>query len=344
MSYSAPSQVIARQLNYFDSKNVLIAGELEDSFATELLENAASVSIFTTNLAFAQQMQGIGEIDVQFGAQYQAKNKIDMLLLYWPKAKSEAAYLLAMLMAAIGQDAEIVVVGENRSGVRSIEKMFAPYGKITKFDTARRCSFYWGKCEQAVAPFIFENWFSNYPIKIKDKSLTIRALPGVFSQAQLDAGTSLLLDNLPDLTGHVLDFGCGAGVIGATIKLRFPDVLLTMVDVSALAIASAQETMRFNQLDAHIFASDIYSHTADKFDSIISNPPFHAGLNTHYQVAETFLQQAPAHLKNKGQLLIVANHFLRYSPYIESAFGHCNLINKNNKFVIYQANKNAATK
>ena len=36
--------------------------------------------------------------------------------------------LLAMLMAKLGVNTEIVVVGENRSGVKSIEKMFKEYG------------------------------------------------------------------------------------------------------------------------------------------------------------------------------------------------------------------------
>ncbi len=73
MSYSAPSQIAARQLEYFDGKHVLLAGELEDSFATELLGTAASVSIFTTNLTYANQMQRFDNIDVQFGEQYQAQ-------------------------------------------------------------------------------------------------------------------------------------------------------------------------------------------------------------------------------------------------------------------------------
>lgn len=340
MSYSTPSQVVARQLDYFDGKHVLLAGELDDTYATELLGIAASVSIFTTNFAYAKKMQCHEQINVQFSACYQKQPHIDMVLLYWPKAKAEAQFLLAMLMATLGQGTEIAIVGENRSGVRSIEKMFTPFGNVTKFDTARRCSFYWGQCNHLPAPFVFEQYFTNYPITVGKQTLTIRSLPGVFSLGELDIGTRLLLDSLPDLTGNVLDFGCGAGVIGAVIKSRFPDVQITMVDISALAIASAKETMRFNGLDGEIVASDVYSDISGKFDHIISNPPFHSGLKTHYNATETLLQQAPEFLKPNGGLLIVANHFLTYQPFIESAFGHCNLKAKNNKFAIYQAQKN----
>ncbi len=113
-----------------------------------------------------------------------------MVLLYWPKAKAEAEFLLSMLMAALGQSTEIVVVGENRSGVKSIEKMFASYGRVTKFDSARRCSFYWGQCDNTPAPFTLEDWFKSYPLNVGEQSLTIRSLPGVFSHGELDAGTS----------------------------------------------------------------------------------------------------------------------------------------------------------
>ncbi|MEZ8144382.1 16S rRNA methyltransferase [Enterovibrio norvegicus FF-454] len=341
MSYSTPSQVVARQLEYFEGKHVLLAGELEDTFATELVSCAESVSIFTTNLAYANQMRRYDSLNVQFGEAYEAMPNVDMVLLYWPKAKAEAEFLLSMLMAALGQDTEIVVVGENRSGVRSIEKMFAPYGKVTKFDSARRCGFYWGQCVNEPSPFILADWFKSYPLHLGEQTLTIRSLPGVFSHGELDVGSQLLLDTLPTLKGDVFDFGCGAGVIGAAIKLRYQTVNITMADISALAVASARETLRFNQLDGNVLASDVYSEISSTFDHIVSNPPFHAGLKTHYAATETFLQHAPQFLNRQGQLTVVANSFLRYPPFIEAAFGHCDTPAKNNKFAIYHAIKTA---
>lgn len=114
-----------------------------------------------------------------------------------------------------------------------------------------------------------------------------------------------------------------------------------MVDISALAVESAKETLRFNNLDGTVLASDVYSDIDGHYDNVISNPPFHAGLKTHYAATETFLELAPKHLSKNGQLMIVANSFLRYPAFIESAFGHCNTPAKNNKFAIYHAIKNA---
>ncbi|RXJ73750.1 16S rRNA (guanine(1207)-N(2))-methyltransferase RsmC [Veronia nyctiphanis] len=339
MSYSTPSQVVARQLEYFEGKNLLIAGELEDTFATELCEVAASVSVFTTNLAFANKMDTFSQVTTYFGAEFPANKTIDMVLLYWPKAKAEAQYLLAMLMARCAENCEICVVGENRSGVKSIEKLFTDYGKVTKFDTARRCSFYWGQCTETPKPFSINDWFKSYPLEFGDTSLTIRALPGVFSQNELDVGSKLLLDNLPPLKGKTLDFGCGAGVIGAVIKSRYPEASVTMVDISALAVESAKETFRFNDLNGDVVASDVYSKVTEKYDNIISNPPFHAGLKTYYAATETFIKKAPSKLTHRGKLMIVANSFLRYPPLIEEAFGTCEVLDKTSKFAIYSADK-----
>ena len=45
---------------------------------------------------------------------------------------------------------------------------------------------------------------------------------GVFSKGELDTGTRLLLDALPDVYGDVLDLGCGWGAIGVAGKKKYP--------------------------------------------------------------------------------------------------------------------------
>ncbi|MBC7004384.1 16S rRNA (guanine(1207)-N(2))-methyltransferase RsmC [Photobacterium sp. BZF1] len=339
MSYSTASQVAARQLEFFENRKVLVAGELDDNFPNELSQTAASVTIFTTNYGYARRMAAYSNIHTAFGAEFSEEADIDMILLYWPKAKAEAEYLLAMLLAKFGPETEICVVGENRSGVRSAEKMFAPYGKLTKYDSARRCSFFWGRCDTQAPAFDINDWFRSYPLNIAGAELTIRSLPGVFSHGEFDQGSKLLLETLPSLKGRVLDFGCGAGVIGAVMKTNNPSIELELCDISALAIASAEETFRENQLEATFTATDVYASLKGPYDYLISNPPFHAGLKTFYAATEDFIAKAPQYLRNEGQLIIVANSFLRYPPLIEESLGSCETTAKNNKFSIYTAKK-----
>lgn len=338
-AYIAPSQITERQLAYFEGKHVLVAGEAEDLFPLELTKHCESVSIFTTNYGYYRQVSAYSQLNCHFGAAFDGDYQADMVLLYWPKAKAEAEYLLAMLMAKLGQNTEIVVVGENRSGVKSVEKMFAQYGPINKYDSARRCSFYWGQCTNEPAPFHLEEWFKHYQVQYQDNTLHIHSLPGVFSHGEFDVGSKLLLDTLPKLNGKVLDFGCGAGVIGAVMATLNPSIELEMCDISALAVASSQATLAANGLSGRVFASDVYSDCADDYQFIISNPPFHSGLDTSYSATESLLANAPKHQSAAGQLFIVANSFLKYPPIINQAFGNCATLNKTNKFAIYHAQK-----
>ncbi|PWI32084.1 16S rRNA (guanine(1207)-N(2))-methyltransferase RsmC [Vibrio albus] len=337
--YTAPSQIAERQLNYFAGKHVLVAGEAEDRFPVELTNHCESVSIFTTNYGYHRQMQSHSAVTSYFDVELNAEVKADMILLYWPKAKAEAQYLLKMLLSRLGTDTEICVVGENRSGVKSIEKMFKPYGTIRKYDSARRCSFYWGLCSEPASEFNLNDWFKSYSLTISGTTLNIKSLPGVFSHGEFDLGTQLLIDSLPELHGKVLDFGCGAGVIGCIQAIKNPQIELEMCDINAFAIASSRATLEENGLKGHVFASDVYSDTADDYDFLISNPPFHSGLDTSYSATETLLQQAPEHLSAHGELFIVANSFLKYPPIINTAFGNYATLNKTSKFAIYHAKK-----
>lgn len=338
-AYIAPSQIAERQLAYFEGKHVLVAGESEDLFPIELVKHCESVTVFTTNYGYYRQISPHTQITSVFGAEFNQETQADLVLLYWPKAKAEAEFLLAMLMAKLGTDTEIVVVGENRSGIKSIEKMFKAYGPITKYDSARRCSFYWGKCTEQVKPFKLQEWFKSYQVTYKQHELTIKSLPGVFSHGQFDVGSQLLLDTLPALSGKVLDFGCGAGVIGSVMAKLNPSIELEMCDISALAVESSKATLAANELRGKVFASDIYSDTSSDYRFIISNPPFHAGLDTSYSATETLLAEAPKHSARPGELVIVANSFLKYPPIIQQAFGNCETLNKTNKFSIYHAQK-----
>ncbi len=338
-AYIAPSQIAQRQLEYFHGKHVLVAGEVEDLFPLELTAHCESVEVFTSNYSYYRQIRHSDKIKSHFGSEYDIDTRADMLLLYWPKAKAEAEYLLAMLMAKLGVNTEIVVVGENRSGIKSIEKMFKDYGPVNKYDSARRCSFYWGQCLNEPTPFNQPEWFKSYTINVGNQSLLVKSLPGVFSHGEFDLGSQLLLETLPPLSGKVLDFGCGAGVLGAFMAKNNPGTEIEMCDINAYAITSSRVTLEANGLKGKVFASDIYSDTANDYRFIISNPPFHSGLDTNYNAAETLLGEAPKYLQKDGEMLIVANSFLKYPPIIECAFKNCETLSKTKKFSVYYAKK-----
>lgn len=142
----------------------------------------------------------------------------------------------------------------------------------------------------------------NIKVKIKDIDLIFTTDNGVFSKKGLDFGTRTLLENIPDLHGQVLDFGCGYGPIGIYIK-KTNDVEVDMIDVNKRSVSLALKNAELNKVEVNVFESDIYSRVTKKYDFIITNPPIRIGKPKLYEI----LFGASVHLKENGELWLVIN-------------------------------------
>lgn len=322
---SLESQVLERHLAFLTGKSLLIAGGIHDDFPAQLARSAQSVRIWSCYFDYAD-----GKSAVDFSVFF--RGQADLLIYYWTKNKQEVNFQLMQLLAQAPQGQEMLIIGENRCGVRSAETLLTPYGEIAKIDGARRCGLYHFSLQNR-PHFAADHYWKTYrPLD----NLTVYSLPGVFSANELDAGTALLLSTLNEpIRGNVLDLGCGAGVIGSYIKRRNPQINLTMTDIHAMALASAERTLTANQLQGKVIASDVFSRISDKFELIISNPPFHDGIDTAYRAVETLIRQAKWHLTPGGELRLVANAFLPYPDLLDQHFGRHQVLAKTGKFKVY---------
>lgn len=333
---SAVSQMLERNQALFVGKRLLVCGALDDDYPRQLATLAETLTVFTTDYCYYRSQQAALGDAILFDHQLGGAPRFDALLLLMPKAKAEAQYLLAMMTPLLEAGADLLLAGDNRGGINGADKLLAPYSeKPIKRDSARRCSLYHGELCKPVAPFELDSWFGRYQCKAGDTELTVLALPGVFSAAELDLGTQMLLAAVPPMKGELLDFGCGAGVIGSVLAKRNPELKVNMVDISALALESSRRTLAINGLEGKVTASDVYSDVSTRFLHIVSNPPFHAGLKTFYAATETFLAKAPEFLLPNGSLTIVANAFLRYLPILETHFKRTEVISSDTKFKVY---------
>lgn len=352
MSLSNPSQVLLRNSELLVAKLPLLINLPEDGFIDAYIElhKPEKISCFNNNFIDYQAITtkhcgtntvSDNKVQTTFASSYQTRLCHDLVIIAFPKSKAELSFTLAMVAHCINDKTKILLVGEKKGGIQSALKLTQQtLSCCQKVDAARHCMLFAGlfKPEKLSVVFDLQEWFTKYQITVDGVTLTIASLPGVFSQQKLDVGTELLLANLPkSLTGKVLDFGCGAGVISCFIGKRFNDVQLSLLDVSALAITSAKESLALNGLSGHVFASNSLTEVNEKYQYVVSNPPFHQGIKTHYQASESFLTGIKDKLNKKGCITIVANSFLRYQTIMQAHIGDTQVIVKDKGFTIYQA-------
>lgn len=124
----------------------------------------------------------------------------------------------------------------------------------------------------------------------------------VFSKRGLDFGTRTLLENIDNINGEVLDFGCGYGPIGIYLKKKY-NVNIDMIDINKRAINLAIKNAKLNSVNVMIFESNIYDQVTKKYDYIITNPPIRVGKKILYEI----LTKAKDYLKQNGHLIFVIN-------------------------------------
>lgn len=72
----------------------------------------------------------------------------------------------------------------------------------------------------------------------------------------------------------LLDIGTGSGAIAITIKKNAPEVIVTASDISEKALSLATENAKSNDADVSFIKSDLFENIDEKFDVILSNPPY----------------------------------------------------------------------
>jgi len=338
---------------------VLVLGCGHGAIGVALARQAGTVELIDSSwiaLAMAQrtlQSNGVTNARVCSAISVLAEQAgaFDSVAIAAPNDRKLTRRWLAEAHAALRDGGELLIAGANDHGIRSAigdtEALFGSahvlaYKHGNRVAQARKAtgaarSPGWAS-EAGIAP---GTWYE-FVAQARGHTFQMRSLPGVFAYDRVDAGTALLLESLAIPAGaRVLDVGCGHGMIGL-VAARLGAAQIEMVDVNLLAVAAAGENSVRNGTQARAFASDgVPDGPSQRYDVVVTNPPFHVGKPVDSDVARAFIDRARHALKPGGQLTLVANQFLRYDQVLGSTFEDVVCLASNRSYRIWSATNRA---
>ncbi|HEY5002477.1 MAG TPA: methyltransferase, partial [Ktedonobacteraceae bacterium] len=114
---------------------------------------------------------------------------------------------------------------------------------------------------------------------------------------------------------------------------------VTMVDVSLAAVDVAQRAVKQSGLtNVQVLPSDGAEAVRNqRFDLVVTNPPFHLGGMQTLEIGERFIREAAQILRPQGRFYLVANRFLKYETELQAHFKRIEEVGGDTRYKIVRA-------
>lgn len=264
----------------------------------------------------------------------------DAVLVRLPRQREEAQLVMATAWAHLKPGGIFAVAAANDTGGARLEKDLAWLGGAENA-SKHKCRVVWAVKDQSSAPSA--DWSSAGAMQQHGQT-KLWTQAGLFSWDRIDPATALLLPYIPaTVNGTVADLGCGYGAIAAAVLAKNPGLKkLVCMDADARAVAACEQNLRMLYP-----AAAVDYHWADlsrpavfsPVDLVIMNPPFHAEKALSIDLGQAFIANAAAMLKQRGELIMVANAHLPYEALLAQSFQNVEKKFEGQGFKIFAARK-----
>lgn len=234
----------------------------------------------------------------------------DAAWLRLPKSRDAIDMGVEMLLARLRPGGTFVLYGGNDEGIkpaaRRLDEWLGPGHQVALKRRCRVLSWRAGTAPPGLRPRL-SHWRTEFEIVAPGMERRWTTYPGVFAASRLDMGTELLLEALaaidpPISVGRALDFGCGHGIVAGWLLERRMAARVEGCDADAVAIEAA----RINLPEGRFHLGDgLQAVAGHAFDLVVSNPPFHDGVQENTGPLRAFLQDSAAHVTPGGELWFV---------------------------------------
>lgn len=161
----------------------------------------------------------------------------------------------------------------------------------------------------------------------------------VFSKDRVDFGTTFLIETAINsgISGRILDYGCGYGVVGIILSKMGYDTFGLDVTDRALNLSMMNNDLNKTKFKVAKVTDDLSIYN-ERFDTILLNPPIRAGKEVIYSMFD----HAQKFLKENGVLYVVMKKqhgALSAVKHLKTLFDDVTIIKKSKGYYIIKNGK-----
>jgi len=247
-----------------------------------------------------------------------------VILLLPSKNRQQTHAWMAEAMSRLQENGQLIVACANSHGAKSYASALQQLAGNIASRSKSKCRVFSARKTATFCSELATQWIdAALPRRIENHGLI--AAPGLFSWNRPDIGSSLLLEQLPELSGAGMDLCCGYGLLAAHILQRCAGVkLIHLIEADRLALDCAiRNTAPWQQSIQPHWSDAVSEPLPEQLDWVVCNPPFHSGQNRDVELGQSIALRACKSLRRKGALYLVANRKLPYERLLRTELQQC---------------------